>query len=273
MGRQIALNTAKYNYRVTLTDVNGEARQAARVWVDDYLEGRVTKGKMTREKADEIKSRFFIMDGIEEASKNADLVIEAIVENEEIKREFFANVSRIVREDTILATNSSRQYASLFKDVVPNPARLINAHYFNPALVMQLVEVVQGPHCSEETAQTMMEFARNTGKIPVLLRGEDGNKGFIVGRINTAILEEALRLVESGICTVEDVDLACEKGANHPMGPFRLRDLTGIDLQFDMLKAEYERTGVKPLGYDTFKTQYDQGRYGRKTGHGFYDYE
>ena len=271
MGRQIALNTAKYGFSVRLTDCSADMRAAAADWAGEYLAGRVTKGRMTEQEAAGTAGRFRVTETLEEAVRDADLVIEAIFEDEQAKHDLFRRVNALARKDAILATNSSTMVSSIFAGDVDEPARLANLHYFNPALVMELVEVVKGEHTSEQTAQTLMDFARATGKYPVLLRREV--EKFIVNRIITAIANEAYWLVENGYCTYQDVDVACEKGAGHKMGPFRSKDLTGIDLNFRMMQAQYDKTGRKPLGYDLFKAQYDRGRYGRKTGHGFYDYE
>ena len=271
MGRQIALSTAKYDFQVYVTDSNTEVCQQAKDWAADYLAGRVSKGRMTQEEADAVAARFHVTSSLEEAAKNADLVIEAIFENEDAKHDIFRKLNELAPKTAILATNSSTMVSSIFKNDVDDPSRVANLHYFNPALVMELTEVVKGEHTSEETAQALMDFSTATGKRPVLLRKEV--EKFIVNRIISAIANEAYWLVENGYCTYQDIDLACEKGAGHKMGPFRSKDLTGIDRNFLMMQDEYDRTGKKPLGYDLFKEQYDQGRYGRKNGHGFYDYE
>ncbi len=270
MGRQIALNTAIYPYEVTITDTNQEVLESVKTWSEEYLAGRIAKGRMTEEQVAGIISRFHVVATMEEAAKDADLVIEAIVEREDIKKSVFAALCEIVRPDTILASNSSRMPSSLFKDAVTHPERLINLHYFNPALVMKLTEVVRGEHCSEETVQALCEFSKATGKNPVVVRKEID--GFIANRILRALRNEGLFLVENGYCSAEEIDIACENGLGHPMGPFRLLDLTGIDLQADILKREYEKTGVKPLGYDVIIEKYEKGEYGKKTGRGFYDY-
>ena len=271
MGRQIAIGIAKYGYHVSVADNNQTVLDQMKAWTEDYLAGRVTKGRMTQEEVDALKGRLVITNCLEEAVKDSDLVIEAIFEDENAKHSIFQQINQYAPKTAILATNSSTMVSSIFASDVDDPSRLANFHYFNPALVMELIEVVKGDHTSEETAEQLMSFARAIGKKPVLLRKEV--EKFITNRIITAIANEAYWLVENGYCTFEDVDIACEKGAGHKMGPFRSKDLTGIDRNFLMMQDEYDRTGKKPLGYDLFKEQYDKGRYGRKNGHGFYDYE
>lgn len=271
MGRQIGLNTAIYPYDVTLFDVKEEVRNAVKVWEDEYLAGRIRKGRMTEEQVAGIRERFHIADTMEAAVRDADLVIEAVVEQKDIKKAVFRQLSSLVREDTILATNSSYMVSSTFKDDVTHPERLLNVHYFNPALVMKLVEICRGTHTADETVEAAFEFARATGKTPVRIEKEID--GFLANRILTAIHNEARFLVEEGYCTYQDLDTACENGLGHPMGPFRLSDLTGIDLAFDIMNRRYQESGQKPRGYDLYKKMVEEGRLGRKTGKGFYDYE
>ena len=271
MGRQIALNTAIHGYEVIVCESFPAARESLEAWKEEYLAGRIAKGRMTAEQVENIKSRFSVTDDLEAACKDADIVIEAIIEDKQAKTELLSKVSRLTRADTIIATNSSFMVSSTFAEAVEHPERLANLHYFMPALVMKLVEVVKGDHTSQETVDKLMAFGRSTGKTPALVKKEED--GFIVNNILKVIKEEAYRLVGEGVCSLEDLDTAVELGLGHPMGPFKLDDMSGIDVRYNILKRRYEETGVKSEGYEMIEELYRQGRYGKKTKRGFYDYE
>lgn len=271
MGRQIALNTAIHGYEVAVCESFPAALESLKSWQEEYLAGRVAKGRMTQEQVDAVKTRFSVTDDLEVACKDADIVIEAIIEDKQAKTDLLGKVSKLVRPDTIIATNSSFMVSSTFAGVVDHPERLANLHYFAPALVMKLVEVVGGEHTSQETLNKLMEFGRSTGKTPALVKKEED--GFIVNNILKAIKEEAYRLVNEGVCSLEDLDTAVELGLGHPMGPFKIDDMNGLDVRYNVLKRRYEETGVKSYGFEMIEKMYQQGRYGKKTKHGFYDYE
>lgn len=270
MGRQIGLNAAIYGYSVKVYDKSGDVCSNVETWEEEYLAGRIAKGRMTADQVEEIKKRFFVVRDLREAVKDADLIIEAILEVFEIKKALFEELDHLIGPETIVATNSSYMVSSQFKDFISNPGRLLNCHYYNPALVMKFVEVVQGPHTDPDVAQTVMEFCRKTGKTPICMKKEIS--GFAANRIIAVINAEARWLVQNGYLTYEEVDIACEQGLGHPMGPFRLMDLTGIDLTYDVMRPGVEAGGPKPDCYDLIESMVQAGKLGRKTGKGFYDY-
>ena len=275
MGQQIAMNTAlngrKHNYKVILCDSFPAALEKAEKWAGEYLPGRVAKGRITQEEADQVQGNLSFSQDVEGAAAQADLVIEAIIEDLQAKRDLFQRISRVAKPDAVLGTNSSNLVSSKLADVTEHPERLLNIHYFNPALVMQLVEIVRGPHTGEEAIQIAREFAIRTGKSPIIIQKEIA--GFVANRINAAVTREACSLLEKGIATVEDIDTACEKGLGYPMGPFRLMDLTGIDVNYYVRRDRYAESGDEndkpsPLVIEKFK----KGEFGRNTGKGWYDY-
>ena len=271
MGRQIALNTAIHGYDVVVCESFPAARESLEAWKEEYLAGRIAKGRMTEEQVADIKARFSVTDDLAVACKDTDIVIEAIIEDKQAKMDLLGQVSKLTRPDAIIATNSSFMVSSTFVEAVDHPERLANLHYFAPALVMKLVEVVGGEHTSKETLDKLMEFARSTGKTPALVKKEED--GFIVNNVLKVIKEEAYRLVNEGVCSLEDLDIAVELGLGHPMGPFKIDDMNGLDVRYNVLKRRYEETGVKSHGFDMIEKLYKEGRLGKKTKHGFYDYE
>jgi 3-hydroxybutyryl-CoA dehydrogenase len=271
MGHQIALGAALAGYKVKCTDTFPEVLQKAEQFADSYLPERVAKGKLSEEAAGAARSNLTFTPDLREAACDADLVIEAVIEKLEVKRQVFAQLDEICPPQAILATNSSYIVSSKVADATKRPAKVCNMHFFNPALVMKLVEVVKGPHTSEETAQAAMEAAKKMGKIPVLLHKEI--YGFLVNRIVTAVRNEALYLYDLGVASYEDIDTAIVNGLGYPMGPFKLMDLVGIDLVYDITMGRFRDTGDpahKPS--PTVVEKYIKGEWGRKKGKGFYDY-
>ena len=271
MGRQIALQAAIKGYPAAVYELMPEVRENILAWLAAYMEGRIRKGRLTEQQVADAKARFSVTGDMAEGVRGAQIIIEAVPEIEDLKRKVLREISDLADEGAIIATNSSYMVSSKFTDCVKDPSRLANMHFYNPALVMKFVEVVQGPHTSEETGKTLYDFAKAIGKEPILMKKEIA--GFAANYIIAGIYERARHLVAEGYCSYEDVDKACEFGLGHPMGPFRLNDLTGIDLSYDILKASYEKTGVKPEGFELYEEMVKAGRLGRKTGHGFYDYE
>ncbi|MDI6822823.1 MAG: 3-hydroxyacyl-CoA dehydrogenase family protein [Bacillota bacterium] len=272
MGHQIGLCAALAGYRVSCTDINPEILSKAEEFADTYLAERVAKGKLSHEAAQRARANMTFTLDVEEAASGADFVIEAVFEKLDLKRQVFRELDRVCPPHAILTTNSSFIVSSRIADVTGRPSKVCNMHFFNPALVMRLVEVVRGPHVSDETARVVMEVARSMGKTPILLRKEI--YGFLVNRILAAINREALYLHDTGIAGYEDIDTAVVLGLGHPMGPFRLMDLTGIDLAYFISMERYQETGdpeyrPSPVIVEKFV----KGEWGRKTGKGFYSYQ
>jgi len=231
----------------------------------------VEKEKLTEEQAKQARENIKFTSSLEDAVKEADYVIEAIFEVLDVKRKLFADLDKMAPPHAILATNSSAIVSSRIADVTSRPEKVVNLHFFNPALVMKLVEVVQGPHVSDETAQISLDLCARLDKVAVHVKKEV--RGFLLNRIFAAISREAQWLLEMGVASHEDIDKACVYGAGHPMGPFRLQDLTGIDLSYTMAVEAFRETGDRSLlPHPKLVEHYIKGEYGEKTGRGWYDY-
>jgi len=271
MGHQISLLCALHGYKTTCMDTSKEILKKAEGFVASYLPDRVRKGKLTEEAAEKARSGLRFTSDLAEAVGGADYVIEAVVESLDVKRKLFTDLDSLAPEHAILSTNSSRIVSSLLADATRRTPRVLNLHFNNPALVMKLVEVVQGPHVSEEAARVSMDLCAKLDKVPILIRKEV--EGFCVGRIISSIIREALWMYEMGVASPEDIDKACVFGAGHPMGPFRLLDLTGIDLEYAMKKEKFMRTGnPADLPSPGIVEKVTKGHLGEKSGRGWYDY-
>lgn len=272
MGHQIALCAALSGFKVICTDTNAVILKKAIQFADNYLNERVAKGKLTKEAAELAHTNIAFVSTIEEAVADAGLVIEAIIEKLDIKRKLFAQLDKLCPAHTILATNSSYIVSSRIADATSRPDKICNMHFFNPALVMKLVEVVKGPHVSDETVDAVMSTAKKMGKTPVLLHKEI--YGFLVNRFLQATRQEALKLFDMGIASYEDIDTAVMNGLGYPMGPFQLLDLTGVDLAYHSAMEKYRESGdAADRPSPTIVEKFTKGEWGKKVGKGFYKYE
>ena len=271
MGSQIAMVAALAGFQVYLQDVQEESLTKAKVFLNNQMEKRIAKGKLSSEIVQEAFSNMKFVTSLEKAVEHTDFVIEAIIENLEIKRKLFIEVDKLAPAHAIIATNSSTIVSSKLAEVTNRPEQVCNLHFFNPVLVMELVEVVKGPHTSEETASIAVEFVKQIKKTPILLKKEIS--GFVANRILGKVMNEAIYLLENDVATIEEIDLACTKALNYPIGPFALMDLTGIDVTYFIQQTRYEETGdesQKPA--KVIVEKFEKGEYGRKTGKGFYSY-
>jgi 3-hydroxybutyryl-CoA dehydrogenase len=270
MGSQIALQTALSGlYDVTLADSVEGQLERARAQNKKLLDRSVDKGRLTLEAATQALTRIKDSNDLAQAAGHADLIIEAVVEDFDVKQGVFKTLGERAAKDAILASNSSTIAISRLADFTGRPELCCNMHFFHPVTVMQLCEVVRGPKTSEATIETAMEFVRSIDRTPVLLQKEIW--GFIVNRILFAASEEALRLLEGGYASVEDIDTAVQKGLNWPMGPFHLLDFSGLDIFYGAMKDRH-RQGEGPDAPELLRKLVEGGDLGRKTGKGFFDY-
>jgi 3-hydroxybutyryl-CoA dehydrogenase len=270
MGSQIAMVCALNGYKVVLQDIQQISLTKAKQQLEEQMDKRIQKGRLSGEEVCAAFDRITFTTDLQEM-KACDLVIEAIVEKLDAKRELFAKLDAICPPHAILATNSSTIVSSKIADATTRPDKVCNIHFFNPALVMECVEVVCGRHTSEETAKEAMEFVKSIKKTGVLLKKEIS--GFIANRILWSLRQEALYLVENGYATHEEVDLIVTKALGHPIGPFALMDLTGIDVTYLVRMQRYQETGdEKDKPSKLIEEKVRKGELGRKTGKGFYTY-
>lgn len=271
MGSQIAMVGALAGCRVTLYDLDDATLDRSVGQLRGHLDRKVAKGKLSESDRDAAFDRLVTTTSLTEAATDCEFMIEAIIEDLEAKRALFAEFAAAAPPAAVLATNSSSIVSSKLADGLPGPDRVCNMHFFNPALVMELVEVVEGPHTSEATVEAAMDLARRMGKHPVHLKKEIF--GFVVNRILGAIFDEAIALREAGIAGIEDIDVACRKGLGHPTGPFELLDMTGIDVNYHIKLLRAQDSGDPADGPSrSLEELYEAGRMGRKTGAGFYEY-
>jgi 3-hydroxybutyryl-CoA dehydrogenase len=271
MGQQLSLLAAVSGFEVYCADTSREALKKAEDFVAAWLPKQRAKEKITDAQTEHVNKSLHFVVGLEEAAKDADMVIEAAVEDLAIKRSIFAQLDRIAPPHAILATNSSYLVSSKIADATSRPDKVLNMHFFNPALVMKTVEVVQGPHVSDETVATVMDVARALGKNPAKVNKEI--YGFLCNRIFSVLTKEACYLLDQGIASVEDIDTAVKGAFGHPMGPFELLDMTGIDLEYHLGMERFRETGnLSDRPSPSLTERFGKGDYGRKTGKGYYEY-
>jgi 3-hydroxybutyryl-CoA dehydrogenase len=270
MGSQIALQTAlSGRHNVTLVDSMPGQLERARAQNQKLLDRSVEKGRLTEHGAADALARISDSSDLNSAAATANLVIEAVIEDFDAKKKVFEALGKHAQKDAILASNSSTIAISRLADFTGRPDHCCNMHFFHPVTVMQLCEVVRGPKTSDATINAAMDFVRSIDRTPVLLQKEIW--GFIVNRILFAASEEAMRLLEGGYASAEDIDIAVQKGLNWPMGPFHLLDFSGLDIFYGSMKDRH-RQGEGSDAPELLRKLVEEGHLGRKTGSGFFDY-
>jgi 3-hydroxybutyryl-CoA dehydrogenase len=269
MGHGIAQVAAASGFRTLLYDLNPGPLQKAGMSIEKNLQRDVENNRISPETKKEIQERLYFVSEIRDCK--ADLIIEAIVEKLDVKMDLFSRLAEINGKNTLLTTNTSSLSVNAIAEKIIRPERFAGMHFFNPAPVMKLVEVVRTKNCGEENIQIICELAKRMGKTPVICKDAPG---FIVNHVARPYYLESLFLVEAGFCEMESIDRLLES-SGFKMGPFRLMDLIGNDINYQVSRSIYEAMNkperLKPSSIQ--KDKVDKGELGRKTGRGYYEYQ
>ena len=271
MGNGIAQLAAQIGCDVILRDIKDEFVDRGIKNIDKFLSRSVEKGKIEADEKDAILGR---ITGTTDMSqlKDSDFVVEAVIEDLDLKKTVFKELDELCRPEVILATNTSSMSLTEIASATNRPDKVCGMHFFNPAPLMKLVEVIRGFSTSDEAVAITTDLAKKMGKITVEVKKD--SPGFIVNRIMIPHMLEAIKIVEEGISSMEDVDTAVKNGLNYPMGPFELMDLTGIDICYFVAEYFYKELNKesKWVSPNLLKTMIRANKLGRKTGAGWYDY-
>jgi 3-hydroxybutyryl-CoA dehydrogenase len=269
MGAGIAQVSVHAGYETVGREVRDELGERGKATIDRYLTRGVEKGRLTQEEKDAAIERLTLTTELADLS-DCDLVIEAVLEELPLKREVFAELDRVTRPKAILATNTSALSVAEIAEATERPERVVGMHFFNPAPVLPLVEIVRAPSSSEEVVRAAYEWAESAGKQPVKC---NDTPGFIVNRILIPLLNDCVRLLDEAGVTPEDLDKAMTNGAGWPLGPCALVDLIGIDVHVHASEALYEKLGEERMAPpERLVEMQKHGRLGRKAGRGFFEY-
>jgi 3-hydroxybutyryl-CoA dehydrogenase len=271
MGSGIAQVALEAGFAVTIVDMDEQFLLRGIDTIKNFIGKKVEKGKLGREQHDDILSRISGTTDMAETVTDAVMVVEAVYENLDLKKEIFQKLDSLCPPNVILASNTSTLSITELASVTKNPERVIGTHYFSPVPLMRLVEVIKGDKTSNEIAEKTIGICRKFGKTPIAI---NDIPGFIVNRFLCLMYNEAANMVYNGVAEPKDIDSALKLGCNWPMGVIQIMDMAGVDVVYYALEAMYGMTGeerYKPS--PLFKQMITQDRLGRKTGKGFYDYE
>jgi len=269
MGRGIAYAAAAGGFRTILQDISQDALTRAESEIRSNMDRALELGKLTPAKADSAREHLSFSTSLTDAAREADLVIEAVPEEMESKIEIFTLLDKICRPTTILASNTSSLSVTEIASVTYRAKKCLGMHFFNPVHKMKLLEIVRALETDEETLTTAVEVGMRMGKEVVVIKE---SPGFITSRINAMIGNEAFYMLQEGIASASDIDKALKLGLNHPMGPFELVDLVGLDTRLSILEYLHKTLGEKYRPAPLLVQYVKSGRLGKKSGRGVYEY-
>ena len=270
MGRGIAYLSAVAGYDTVLFDADPAALDGAKAGIESILRKGVEKGQVTESAAADAIARVQLIPELEPAVSGADLIIEAVPESYDLKVELFGQADLFCGAETILASNTSSISITKLASNIERRDRFVGMHFFNPPHVMKLIEIVRGDRTSDETVEQVREVAEKMGKTAILVRD---SPGFATSRLGVAIGLEAIRMLEEGVGSAQDIDRAMELGYNHPMGPLRLTDLVGLDVRLGIAEYLASTLGPRFEPPQLLRDMVAQGKLGKKTGEGFYTWD
>jgi 3-hydroxybutyryl-CoA dehydrogenase len=266
---QVAAQVAQYE--VYMRDIKQEFLDNGMKMINDSLMRFVKKGEMTDAQMNEVLSRIHPTLDLKEAVSNADLVIEAVTENPELKKKVLAEADSQAKPEAIIASNTSSISISEIASATKRPEKFAGMHFFNPPQLMKLIEIIRGAKTSDETLNTIVEVTKKMGKEPVVVKKDVA--GFVVNRILIPALNEAINLVNEDVATPEDIDKAIKLGLNWPMGPLTLLDYVGLDTTLAITEVMVKEINPKYQASPLLRQMVRAGLLGRKTGKGFYDWK
>lgn len=272
MGSQIAALAAMAGYETSLYDENKENLDYRYKFVEENIKNLIDKKIYTEDKLDNYKNNLELSYSLKEVTEDKSFVIEAVVERFDVKLEIFKEISQVMNQEVVMATNSSFIQASELSKHCQHPERFINMHFFYPPIRMDLIEISFPDNISDNILERTKTVSKNMGRSVVVLKKE--TPGFIVNRMLAALVDEAYELYDEGIAEFEDIDLAIKKGLNHPLGPFELSDYSGLDIHYYAKLKKFQESGDPKDEPKAFlKDKVLNGDLGVKTGKGFYEYK
>ena len=269
MGAELAYVATVSGFNVLMKDANMELAEKGKQKIEYIYNKQISKGRVEKEQMEKGLTLIKLVD-IYEGLKDVDFVIEAVSEDIKLKEKVHQDLDKVCPEHCIIASNTSNISITKLAAATHRPDRFIGMHFFSPARVMKLVEVIPGMETSDKTMSITLELAGKMGKEPVKLKNEC--VGFIVNRLLQIFEDEAIALVEEGVASVEDIDKAVKLGLGHPMGPFELMDFTGMQLQLDSSEIMFAEYGERYIPRPLLRRMVSAGRFGIKAGKGWYDY-